>query len=90
MWSGGEGSFNGVVRVSSRSRMVLSARKYDSGNTFYGDRGFYDGGWQSVHGEEPRQWGLGKGGSGFSSGLCGTSHVGEQDMVKRGVSLSFD
>jgi len=90
-WSGGEGSFNGVVRVFVEVEDgSLSAREYDSGNTFYGDRGFYDGGWRSVHGGEPRRWGLGKGGSGFLSGLCGTSHVGEQDMVKRGVSLSFD
>jgi len=90
-WSGGEGSFNGVVRVFIKVKDgSLSAREYDSGNTFYGDRGFYDGGWRSVHRGEPHRWGLGKDGSGFSSGLCGMSHVGEQDMVKRGISLSFD
>jgi len=90
-WSGGEGLFNGVVRVFVKVKDgSLSAREYDSGNTFYGDRGFYDGGWRSVHRGEPRRRGLGKGGSGFSSGLCGTSGVGEQDVVKRGVSLSFD
>jgi len=91
MWSGGEGSFNGVVRVFVEvENGSLSVRECDSGNTFYGDRGFYNGGWRSVHGGEPRRRSLGKGGSGFSLGLCGTSGVGEQDVVKRDISLSFD
>jgi len=54
-WSGGESLFNRVVRVFVEVEDgSLSVRKYDSGNTFYGDRGFYDGGWRSVHGGEPR------------------------------------
>jgi len=37
-WSDGEGSFNGVVRVFIEVEDgSLSAREYDSGNTFYGD-----------------------------------------------------
>ena len=37
-WSGGEGSFNGVVRVFVEVEDgSLSVREYDSGNTFYGD-----------------------------------------------------
>jgi len=90
--SGRRGSFDRVmIWVIAEVKDSFSLQvEYCSGHTFYSDYGFYNGGRRSVYGRESCQWGSGEGGVLFSLCLLWAGGVGEKDVIKGGIALSFD